>query len=68
MTTVVVASSFLSASLLSMLVPLATVVAMLTWGVLLIRRHERRRQSVETGDRSAAGAGATEGSRPGGQV
>jgi hypothetical protein len=63
MTTVVLASSYLSASLLTMLVPMATVVAMLAWGVFLVRRHERHRQSVDTGERSAAGAQATEGSR-----
>jgi hypothetical protein len=44
MTPVVLGSSFLSASLLTMLVPMAAVVAMVTWGVLLIRRHERRRE------------------------
>jgi hypothetical protein len=63
MTTVVLASSFLSGSLLTMLVPIATVVALLTWGVVLIRRHERQRESVQTRDRSAADADAAGGSR-----
>jgi hypothetical protein len=66
MTTVVLASWFLAGSLLSMLVPIATVIAIIAWGVFLIRRHERRRESVETGDRSAAGADAGDGSRSAG--
>jgi hypothetical protein len=48
MTTVVLGSSYLSASLLTMLVPMAAVVAMLAWGVFLIRRHERRRKRVDS--------------------
>ncbi len=60
MTTVVLASSFLSGSLLTMLVPIATVTAVVAWGVLLIWRHERHREDVQTGDRSAAGTGAAE--------
>jgi hypothetical protein len=66
MTTVVLASSYLSASLLTMLVPMATVVAMLTWGVFLVRRHERHRESVQTGGRSAAGGDAGDGPRSAG--
>ncbi len=63
MTTVVLAASYLSASLLSMLVPIASVVAVLTWGVVQIRRHERRREDVEAGHASAPAAGAADGSR-----
>jgi hypothetical protein len=63
MTTVVLASSFLSASLLTMLVPIATVSAIVAWGVFLIRRYERRQQEVEMGGPSAAGTEAAGGSR-----
>jgi hypothetical protein len=63
MTAPMLASSFLSGSLLAMLVPMAIVVTMLTWGVLMIRRHERRRGSVEPGERSTSGGGAPERSR-----
>lgn len=63
MTTVVLAASYLSASLLSMLVPIATVSAIVAWGVFLIKRYERRRQEVGTGGRSAAGTEAAGGSR-----
>jgi hypothetical protein len=65
MTTAVLASSFLAGSLLAMLVPIATVSAMLAWGVLLIRRHERRRATVQTVERSTAGAEAGDRSRSG---
>ncbi len=61
MTTVVLASSYLSASLLSMLVPIATLVAVLAWGVVLIRRYERRREGLEAGRSSAPPAGAADG-------
>ncbi|MGA9874790.1 MAG: hypothetical protein WBQ21_03185 [Solirubrobacteraceae bacterium] len=44
MTTIMLGSSYLSASLLTMLVPIAAVIVMLTWGVFVIRRHERRRE------------------------
>lgn len=44
MTMVVLGSSFLSASLLTMLVPIAAVVAMVAWGVFVIRRYERHRE------------------------
>ena len=64
MTTMVLASSFLSASLLSMLVPIATVVAIVAWGVVLIRRHERRRDDVRLADRSAGGSHPVDGSQP----
>ncbi len=64
MTTVVLSSSYLSASLLSMLVPIAGVSAVVAWGVILIRRYERHREHVVKGDRSAAATEATEGSRP----
>jgi heme/copper-type cytochrome/quinol oxidase subunit 2 len=57
MTTVVVASSYLSASLLTMLVPIATVVAVLAWLVVQVRRHERRREDGEAGHASAPVAG-----------
>lgn len=63
MTTVVLAASYLSASLLSMLVPIATVLAVLAWGYVQIRRHERRREEVEAGHSSAPAAGAAERSR-----
>ena len=68
MTTVVLASSFLSASLLTMLVPIAAVVAIVAWGVVLIRRHERHREHVDPGNRPPAGAEATQGSRPAGEA
>lgn len=58
MTTVVLAASYLSASLLSMLVPIATVVAVVIWGVVQIRRHERRRE--QAGHSSAPAAPAVD--------
>jgi hypothetical protein len=61
MTTAVLASSFLSGSLLTMLVPMATVIVILTWGVLAIARHERHRESVQTGGRPTAGADGPDG-------
>jgi hypothetical protein len=64
--TAVLASSFLSASLLTMLVPIATVIAILIWGVLVIRRHERHRESVERTGGSAAGMDAADGSHSAG--
>jgi hypothetical protein len=63
MTTAVLASSFLAGSLLTMLLPIATISAMVVWGVLLIRRHERRRATVQTVERSTAGAEAGDRSR-----
>ncbi len=63
MTTVVLAASYLSASLLALLVPIATVVAVLAWGFVQLRRHERRREEVEAGHSSAPAAGAAERSR-----
>jgi heme/copper-type cytochrome/quinol oxidase subunit 2 len=60
--TVLAPSWFLSASLLTMLVPIATVIAVLIWGVIVIRRHERHREDGQTSGTSAAGAEATEGS------
>ena len=63
MTTVVLAASYLSASLLTMLVPIATVVAVLAWGFVQIRRHERRREEVEAGHSPVRAAGAADGSR-----
>jgi hypothetical protein len=60
MTTAILAASYLSASLLAMLVPIATVVAIVAWGLRLIRHHERRRVSAGAGDRSPGGAGAAE--------
>lgn len=64
MTTVVVlGSSYLSASLLTMLVPMAAVIVMLAWGVSVIRRHERHREHVDARNRPPAGADAPEGSR-----
>jgi hypothetical protein len=64
MTMVVLASWFLSASLLTILVPIATVIAIVTWGVLAIRRHERYRETAQTGGPSAAGAEAADGMHP----
>jgi hypothetical protein len=67
MTTVVMASSFLSGALLTLLVPIATVIAVLTWGVLVIRRHEHDRESAQTRGRpAAADADAADGSRSAG--
>ncbi len=63
MTTVVLGASYLSASLLSMLVPIATVVAVLSWGFVQLRRHERRREEVEAGHSSAPAAGPAGSSR-----
>ncbi len=63
MTTVVLASSILSGSLLSMLVPMAMVIAIIAWGVFLIRRHERHREHVDSRNRPPAGADASQGSR-----
>jgi hypothetical protein len=60
MTTVLLASSFLSGSLLTLLVPIATVIAVLTWGVLVISRHERHRERVRSDSRAAAGADAAD--------
>ena len=54
--TSVLAAEFLAGSLLAMLVPIATLVALLVWGVLLIGRRERRRAATEAGDGSAARA------------
>jgi hypothetical protein len=62
MTTMVLAASFLSASLLTMLVPIATVSAIVAWGVIELRRYERRRREVEAGHRPDPGPPATEGS------
>jgi hypothetical protein len=62
MTNMVLASSFLSASLLTMLVPIATVSAIVAWGVIELRRHERRRVEVEAGHRPDPVPPATEGS------
>jgi hypothetical protein len=60
MTTALLAASYLSASLLTMLVPIATVVAVLSWLFVQVRRHERRREDVEAGraPRSAASDGS----------
>jgi hypothetical protein len=66
MTTVVLASSFLSASLLTMLVPIATFIAILIWGLLEIRRHERHRDRVQAAGLSAADADAPDGARSAG--
>jgi hypothetical protein len=63
MTVVVLGSSHLSASLLTMLVPIATISAIVAWGLVVLRRHERDRERIETGDRSAAGIDAAEGPR-----
>ncbi len=63
MTTVVLAASYLTASLLTMLVPIATVVAVLSWLVVQVLRHERRREDVEAGHSAAPAAGAADGSR-----
>jgi hypothetical protein len=63
MTTVVLGSSFLSASLLTILVPIAAVVAIVAWGVFLIRRHERHREHIDSRNRPPAGAEAPQGSR-----
>ena len=62
MTSTVLASWFLSASLLTMLVPIATVIAVLIWGVIVIRRHEHHREHVQTSGASAVGTEAAEGS------
>lgn len=63
MTTMVMASSFLSGSLLTLLVPIATVIAVLAWGVLVIRRHEHHREHVDSRNRAPAGVDAPQGSR-----
>jgi hypothetical protein len=63
MTTVVLGSSFLSSSLLAMLVPIAAVLAMLAWGVFVIRRHERHREHVDSRNRPPAGTDAPQGPR-----
>jgi hypothetical protein len=60
----VLGSSYLSASLLTMLVPMAAVIVMLTWGVLVIRRHERHREHIDSRNRPSAGADAPQGSHP----
>ncbi|HTY97859.1 MAG TPA: hypothetical protein VMB91_12510 [Solirubrobacteraceae bacterium] len=62
MITVVLAASYLSASLLSMLVPIATVSAIVAWGVVLLRRHEHGRQDLEAGQRPPPAPPAAEGS------
>jgi hypothetical protein len=51
MTTAVLAASYLSASLLSMLVPIAAITAIVIWGVVLIRRHERHREDIDSRNR-----------------
>jgi hypothetical protein len=66
MTTMVLASSILSGSLLSMLVPMAIVIAVIAWGVLQIRRHERHREHVDSRNRPPADADAADGSRSAG--
>lgn len=66
MTTVVLVSSILSGSLLSMLVPMATVIAVIAWGVFLIRRHERHRERVDSRNRPPADGDAPDGSRSAG--
>ena len=63
MTSAVLASWFLAGSLLAMLVPMATLIAMVIWGLLLIRRHERHRDNTQTGDGSAS-RGETAGRSP----
>jgi hypothetical protein len=63
MTTVVLASSILSGSLLSMLVPIAAVIVIVAWGVFLIKRHERHREQVDVRNRAPAGADAPQVSR-----
>lgn len=63
MTTVVLGSSYLSASLLTMLVPMAAVIVMLAWGVSVIRRHEHHREHVDARNRPPAGADALQSSR-----
>jgi len=62
-TTVVLGSSYLSASLLTMLVPMAAVLAMLAWGVSVIRRHERHREHIDSRNRPPARAEQLQGSR-----
>jgi hypothetical protein len=64
MTTVMLGSSYLSASLLTMLVPIAAVIVMLSWGVLVIRRHERHREHVDSRNRPPTGVDAPQGPRP----
>jgi hypothetical protein len=66
MTTVVLASSILSGSLLSMLVPMAMVIVVIAWGVFVIRRHERHREHVDPRNRPPADADAPDGSRSAG--
>jgi nitrate reductase gamma subunit len=66
MTTVMLASSILSGSLMSMLVPMATVVVVIAWGVLLIRRRERRRERVDSRNRPPADTDTADGSRSAG--
>ena len=61
MTTVVLGSSFLSASLLTMLVPMAAVVAMVAWGVFLIRRHERHARARRFAQPTASRCGRAPG-------
>jgi hypothetical protein len=56
MTTVVLASSYLSGSLLTLLLPVATFIAIAIWGVFLVRRHERHRdEHVQASGRAASG-------------
>jgi hypothetical protein len=66
MTSAVLASWFLAGSLLAMLVPIATLIAIVIWGLLLIRRHERHRDTTQTGDGSAKRAAAAGRSPSGG--
>jgi hypothetical protein len=61
--TMVLAADYLSASLLTMLVPIATISAVVAWGVVVIRRHERDRADVEAGHAAAPAAGAADGAR-----
>lgn len=63
MTSAVLASWFLAGSLLAMLVPMATLVAVVIWGLLLIRRHERRRDNAQASDASARRGDTAGGSR-----
>lgn len=63
MTMVVLAASYLSASLLTMLVPIAAISAIVAWGVVVIRGHERERADVEAGHSAAPAAGAADGGR-----
>jgi hypothetical protein len=66
MTTMMLASSILSGSLLTMLVPMVTVIVVIAWGVLLIRRRERHRGRIDSRNRPPADADAADGSRSAG--